>query len=263
MNIVLLKERVDLYNDRQKSARFFLTQYTNAFNGVITSIFKDRAENDKQTRKYQFEATEELKRELYTLIKTVNITPAGSLVTYPADYRYFGNLFTTVDAVRTYCRPCEMAMEGLILEDSFRKPAPSKTYYVEKANEFKILWNGTAFTNAEFTYLKYPNQVYLGQETDLIKSGGTLATTTTYIVFDNAVYNDGVTTKNYAPGDIFTTTLVTLLISGSVMLASIPIDCDMPDNLQDEICKRTSDILMGTIEDFNKAAYIEKKAEEQ
>lgn len=259
MNIVLLKERVDLYNDRTKSARFLLTQYTNAFRGVITSIFKDRVENDKQARKYQDESTEEIKREMYTLIKTVNITPSGNLVLYPNDYRYFRNLFTTVDGVTTYARSLEMSEKGPILEDSFRKPSPNKTYYIENETGFEILWNGTAFTNAAFTYLKDPQEVYLGQETDLINGGGTLATTTNYIVFDDAVYNG----NPYPAGTVFTTTLVTSLTSGSVMLASIPVDCDLPDYLQDEICKRTSDILMGTIEDFNKAAYIEKEAEEQ
>ena len=263
MNIVQMKERVDNYNDRTKSARFLLTQYTNTFNGVINDIFADRVENDKQPRKYQFEATEELKRELYTLIKTVTTVPVGDLVAYPADYRYFANMFTTVDGVRTYCRPIEMSMEGPILEDSFRKPAPNKTYYIEKATDFKVLWNGTAFTSAEITYLKTPQQVYLGQETDLINSGGTLAVTTQYIVFDNAVYFDGTITHNYAPGDIFTTTAVTTLISGSVMLASIPINTDMPDNMQDEISKLTSEIMMGNVQSFDKAQFIEKEAEEQ
>lgn len=254
-----MQQRVDFYNNLTKSARFYLSEYTNAFNGVITSIFKDRAENDKQPRKYQLEATEELKRELYTLIKTVTIVPVGNLVTYPNDYRYFGSLFTVVDGQKAVCRPIEMSMEGLVMEDSFRKPNPSKTYYIEKDAGFKILWNGTAFTSTEFTYLKNPNTVFLGNEANLINSGGTLAVTTSYIVFDDATYN-GVL---YPTGTTFTTGGVTTLTSGSVMLASIPIDCDLPDYLQDEICKKTSDIMMGTIQSFDKANFIEKEAEEQ
>lgn len=256
MNAIQLKERVDSYNDRSKSPRFLDTTFINCLNAAITQTFENRTQSLKENTKYDLQSNEQVQRELYTLIKTATIVPAGDLVIYPNDYRYFGSLFTTVDGIRTYARPLEFSMEGPIEEDSFRKPKPSKTYYMELANAFKIKHNGTSFTSADFNYLKYPNVVSIGQESNKIFGGGTLTINTVYIVYDDAVHN-GV---SYVAGATFNSLLVTPLTSGTVIQLSVIVDTDMPENIQDELCRITSELMQETIEDYNKEQTMEKEA---
>lgn len=260
MNIVEMKERIDTYLDRTRSPRFEDRNYIDAINASITQVFKDRTENEKKRRGYQFDdSIEQIMRELFTLVVgPINIVPVGDVVTYPADYRFFGRLFTTVDGTTTYCRPIPFKMEGPLLDDAFRAPRPGKTYYQELETGFRVLHGGTSFTNASFVYLKYPATVSLGQPTDKVSAGGTLAINTDYIVYDDCVYN----TIPYSAGTVFTTGLVTTLTSGVVIPTSAIVDCDMPDNIHDEICTTAAETLSTTVEDYYKSQALDTKAEE-
>ena len=259
MNIILQKERVDSFIDRTKSPRFYDRQYINSLNSAITQTFKDRSENEKKPESYQFESNEQVMRELYSLIVgPVNIAPVGDTVPYPADYRFLGQLTTTVDGQTTYARPITSKQRGAMLKDPFRKPKPSKTYYEELATAFLVFHNGTSFTNASFTYLKYPATVSLGQESDKIFGGGNVIPFTQYIVYDDCVYNG----TSYAAGAVFTSGATTPLTSGTVIPTSVIVDCDMPDNIQDEICKIAADLMMLSVEEYNKSQLLDQRANE-
>ena len=69
MNIIQMMERIDFYNDRYKSARFADSNYMDAINASVNSLFKDKTDNKKQFRRYSFQSNELVRRELYTLIK--------------------------------------------------------------------------------------------------------------------------------------------------------------------------------------------------
>lgn len=251
---------MDTYLDRTKSPRFFDSNYIDAINASITQTFKDRTENERKKRGYQFDdSVEQIMRELFTLVVgPINIAPVGDIVPYPADYRFFARLFTTVDGTTTYCRPLPFKMEGPTIQDPFKKPKPSKTYYQELETGFRVLHGGTTFSSASFTYLKYPATVSMGQESDKVGPGGTVATSTQYIVYSDCVYN-GV---SYPSGAIFTTGAVTILTSGVVIPTSVITDCDMPDNIHDELCTLASEILSTTVEDFNKMQALDAKNED-
>lgn len=260
LNIIQMKERIDFYNDRSKSPRFLDSNYVDAINAAITQIFKDRTENEKKKRGYQFDdSIEQVMRELFSLVVgPVNIVPVGDIVPYPADYRFFGRLFTTVDGQSTYARPIPFKMEGPLLIDSFRKPKPGKTYYQELDSGFKVLHNGTSFTAASLVYLKYPATVSMGQPSDKITGPGNVATNTQYIVYDDCVYNG----TPYAAGQIFTSSLATTLSSGVVIPTSVIVNCDMPDNIQDEICTLAAENMSVSVEDYNKMQAFDQKQEE-
>ena len=255
-----MMERTDVFMDRYKSARFADSNYMDAFNSAILALFKDKTDNKKQFRKYSFQSNEQVRRELYTLIKTATIVPTGDVVVYPADFEYFGDLFTTVSGNTTYCRPANLNEIGPLLEHPLRKPSPSKTYYIENSTGLKIYYGTGTFTSSALTYLKTPDTVSIGTESDKINPGASVLTNgQDYIVYSPTAVQNGVT---YYVGDTFTAS-GTSLTSGIVILESNIVNCDLPENVHDEVCKAAAQLLQGTIEDYNKAAFLQKEIEKQ
>lgn len=260
MNIIQMMERIDFYNDRYKSARFADSNYMDAINASVNSLFKDKTDNKKLFRRYSFQSNEQVRRELYTLIKTSTIVPtANKNVTYPADFYYFGNMYTTVDGNVVYSKPTNLNEIGPLQVDPFRKPTPKKTYYIENDIGLDVYFGNGSFTSATMTYLKTPDTVSIGTESDKIYPGGAVLNIgDDYMVYEQCVH-DGTT---YYPGDIFTATL-TSLTSGIVIPDTVIVNCDMPENIHDEICKMASEIMNGTIEDYNKSVFLQKEIEKQ
>lgn len=260
MNAIQLRDRIDFYNDRYKSPRFADSNYMDAINSAINMLFKDKTDNKKVFRRYSFQSNEQVRRELYTLIKTATIVPTGDVVVYPADFYYFGEMNTTVDGVSNYSKPTNFNELGPLLDNPFKKPSASKTYYIENSTGLKVYYgSGTSFTSASLTYLKVPNTVSIGTESNKITAGNPVLTIgLTYIVYADAVHN-GVT---YYSGQTFAAT-ATSLTSGTVILYSLVTNCDLPDNVHDEVCKMASEIMNGTIEDYNKSAFMQKEIEKQ
>lgn len=259
MNIVEQKERVDYHLDRSKSARFYLSDYINGINLGIVDCFRDRTENEKIIKPYTFESNEQVITELYSLIvDNFTLTPAGNMLPWPSDYRWFGNLYATVDGVTKICHPLEMKREGVVNDDPFNAPTTTHFYYQEINNKFQIFHGGTALQAGILKYLKYPINTSLGQESDQIDNTGTLAINTDYIVYDNAVFN----AVNYPPGAVFNSGLTTVLTSGIVIPRSVTIDCDMPPEIQDEICERAADTMMVKAGILDKSKFMKEKINE-
>jgi hypothetical protein len=260
MNIIQMMERIDFYNDRYKSARFADSNYMDAINASVNSMFKDKTDNKKQFRRYSFQSNEQVRRELYTLIKTSTIVPtANKNVVYPIDFYYFGNMYTTVDGNVVYCKPTNLNEIGPLQVDPFRKPTPKKTYYIENKVGLDVYFGTGTFTSASLTYLKTPDLVSIGTESDKIYPGGAVLTVgDDYIVYEDCEHDNTI----YYAGSIFTATL-TSLTAGIVIPTSVIVDCDLPENVHDEVCKMASEIMNGTIEDYNKSVFLQKEIEKQ
>lgn len=260
MNAIEMMERIDFYNDRYKSARFADSNYMDAINASINSLFKDKTDNKKIFRRYSFQSNEQVRRELYTLIKTATIVPTGNTnVTYPVDFYYFGNMYTTVSGNTVFSKPTNLNEIGPLQVDPFRKPTPKKTYYIENKVGLDVYFGDGTFTSATMTYLKVPDTVSIGTESDKIYPGDPVLTVgEDYIVYEQCVH-DAVT---YYAGQTFTATS-TSLTSGIVILNSTVVNCDLPENVHDEVCKMASEIMNGTIEDYSKSTFLQKEIEKQ
>lgn len=259
MNIIEQKERVDFHLDRTKSSRFYDSDYINSINLGIVDVFKDRTENQKQIKSYSFESNEQVIMELYTLIvPSATLIPSGNTLPYPNDYRWFGRLYATVDGIEKKCMPLTMDREGVINDDPFSKPTKTKFYYQELNNSFEIFHGGTTLQSANLKYLKYPVNTSIGQESDKIDETGVLTANTDYIVYEQVVFNG----LNYPPGQIFNSGSFTTLTQGIVIPLSVIVNCDMPTEIQDEICKRAADTMMLKAKDLEKAQFLEKNINE-
>lgn len=260
MNAIEMMERIDLYNDRYKSARFADSNYMDAINASINSVFKDRTDNKKIFRKYSFQSSELTRRELYTLIKTSTVVPTGDTVVYPNDFYYLGNLFVTIDGTSQTAKPTNFNELGVLLLNPFRKPSSDKPYYIENSTGLEVYYGDGTFSSSSITYLKIPNTVSIGTEGNKITSGATALTNgQTYIVYSPTAVQSGTT---YYVGQTFVAS-GTSLTSGTVILYSNVTNCDLPDNMHDEICKMASELMQGTIEDYNKSAFLQKEIEKQ
>jgi len=260
MNAIQMMERTDVFMDRYKSARFADSNYMDAFNSVVLSMFKDKTDNKKLFRKYSFQSNEQVRRELYTLIKTATIVPTGDVVVYPADFEYYGDMNVTINGVEDYCRPTNFNEIGPLQGNPFRKPKATKPYYIENSTGLKVYYGLGSFTSATMTYLKTPNTISIGTDSNKINPGGAVLTSgVVYVVYSPTAVHNGTT---YYVGQTFTAT-ATSLTSGIVILNSVLVNCDLPENVHDEVCKSAAQLLQGTIEDYNKSAFLQKEIEKQ
>lgn len=242
--------QVAFLNDRESSARFLDDQYMKAINSAINMILEDRLDNIKKPKKYSFEAVQRVRDELYTLVPaTLTITPSGNTLAYPSDYNYFLKLQTTIDGATTWVRPTSYGESGPLGDNPWKKPSNTKPYFDQNVFGFVIL-RGSAgsFTAGLLDYVKNPDIVSVGKETDKINAGALVLTIgQVYIVYEEAVHN-GVT---YAEGQTFTA-VSTALTSGIVILNSLVVNCNLPVKIHEEVVRLSSAIMNGTISDIQK-----------
>ncbi len=251
MNIIEQKERVDFYMDRSRAPRFSLNQYNIAFREVTMAFFDENRKDEIAIRD-----------NLYTLLTTV--TPTITTVTttstytinhfnYPADYHFFNNLQVYVDGELARVLPINGDEINPVLLDSFKRPSNTKIYHKEDATGYSLYRGVGGTCTASFVYLKAPASPYLGNDSDYITTGGTIAIGTSYTCFEQSV-ESGTT---YNPGDVFTASSITLT-SGKVIPTSVLVDCDLPDTVHEDIAKMVAEYMSGSVENFNKAAFSEK-----
>jgi hypothetical protein len=271
MNAIKLKELVDLYLDVTRNARYPFADYNRAV-PEATEKFLDDMFGDLNLKKvYGFQRFQQLRDNLYTLIKVSNPTiTVESTVTnrygesfiinhinFPADYRELGCIQTLLGGFTDYAKPTDYNSIGPLLNDSFAKPSNTQMYYNDDATGYKIYRGSTGtLTQITLTYIKEPNEFSIGNESLLISAGaGVLTNATSYIAVETSVHN-GIT---YLPGTQFTTAN-TNLTSGQVILSANTVPCELPEKAQNDIAKIAAAILSGVVSDYNRSAFVDKEA---
>jgi len=253
MNAIQQKERVDFYMDRSRSARFKFNQYNIAFREVMMAFFDENRKDEMGIRD-----------NLYTLLTNVSPTITTPTVTstytishfnYPADYHFFNNLQVYVDGELARVLPIKGDEINPVLLDSFKAPSNTKVYQKEDSTGYSLYRGVGGTCTASFTYLKAPSNFYIGNESDLVAEGASLALSTGYTAVEESVVS-GVT---YNPGDQFTSSPIpSTLTSGSLILTSVLVDCNLPDTVHEDIAKMVAEYMSGSVENFNKSAFSEK-----
>ena len=257
--IQLMNEIFNLI-DRDGSARFSDEKVIKAINTAIDRIVEDRLGNIKIKKNYSFESIQVVRDQLYTLIPpTLNIVPAGNIVAYPADYNYLLKLSCTIDGETNVARPTSYNAQGLMYENPHSKPTNVKPYFDQNLSGFTIFReedNSGSFTQAQLDYVKNPDVVSIGNESNKISFGaGVLVAGTTYIVYEQSVHN-GIT---YVEGDTFVAAN-TNLTSGIVIPNSIIVNSNLSIKLQYEVISMAASIMQKSISQFNEGVLLEKDA---
>ncbi len=260
MNIIQMQTEVSFLVDRESSARFTDDQYMTAINSAIVSILEDRLDNIKNPKRYSFESVQRVRDELYTLVPpTVTIVPVGNLVPYPSNYNYFLKLECIIDGNTTLSRPTSYNESGTLPENPFKKPSNTKTYFDQNADGF-VIDRGAAgtFSAALLDYVKNPDTVTIGNPNNKITDGGALVIGSVYIVYEEAVENS----VTYYEGQTFTAATA-VLTSGTVILNSIVVNCNLPVKLHKEITRLAASYMTGTISEFDKEQDLVQQNKQQ
>lgn len=270
MNAIESFNRVNYYNDLTRSARLHFSEYNIVFNGEIVRYI-DEMVGDPLGRTIEwFQSNQVVRDNLYTLIASA--TPAitngtaivnkyyssmPSHINVPTDYYTFLLLMCKIDGYTTYARPTTYGSIGPLLQDSFRHPTNLKPYYNEDATGLTV-WraNSGTFQTAMLTYVKYPTDFNMGQESQFIGAGvGVLTIGLDYIATEVSVQN-GTT---YQIGTQFTASNTTTLASGEVILAANTTPICLPSKVHETICKKVSDVMLGVTQAYNQSQFVKSK----
>jgi hypothetical protein len=254
MNAISSYERVMSYLDRSRTSRFTFNQINITFVMVqkkIVEFFKDQPD---EVRKYLYT----LKTDATPAVTTLQTTSdyIVSHINYPADYYYFQVMNVFIDGTLAEVTPTDDDQLNRQLQNTYTAPTNKYIFQREDATGWKVYRGTTGTPTCELTYLKTPSNFYMGNESNLIDDGvGVLAPFTNYTVVNQSEYN-GVT---YNPADTFTTNSTQDLTSGQVILTSILVDSNLPEQVQEKMCWVVAGILSGDISDFNKAMFVDKE----
>lgn len=253
MNAIQLKERVDFYLDRSRSPRYSFNEYNIAFREAQMQLF-DKFKSDEKG----------VSENLYTLktdsTPAVTVSSVGAEFTinhidYPTDYHYFQALNIYVGGVLAEMSDVQENELNRLLQNEFRKPTNKYIYKREDATGWKLYRGLGGSVTAELTYLKSPSDFYIGNKSDLIDEGtGVLVFATSYTAVEESVHA-GVT---YNPGDVFISSNLNLT-SGQVILTSVLVGTNLPDTVEEDLCKMVANLMSGSTNDYSKAAFVEKE----
>lgn len=247
LNAIQMRTFIDSLIDRVNSPRFLDQEYYEAINSATVMIFEDRVDNIKIKKPYSFESVQRVRDELYTLIKNVSGLPVGGIIPYPSDYNYAIDVEFTIGTTTQSARPMSYNELGLIQRNPFKQLSPEMTYYIEQSSGLDAKFAGGTFSAYSLWYLKNPTIVTIGKESDKLTTGSVLASLTSYIVYDQAVYSS----VTYYAGETIVGTGATLT-SGIVIPLSVVVNSDMPEKLHPEICRLAGSILSSDVDNYNK-----------
>jgi len=263
-NAIQTYNSVNLYMDVTRNARFTFAEISTAVNDTIEKFVAGTLGDPQQRTPDNFQWVQQLRDDLYPLIKTntPTLTSGTSITTpyyttgvttfpFPADYYGFISLTCITSAKTIYARPTSYNELGPLLEDSFRHPSDTKIYFNENATGMTIYRGTTAPTSGILTYIKEFTEYSCGSETQLINAGGTLTNLAVYYATELSVYN-GTT---YQVGATITGTGAALT-SGQVILASNTSPIELPDRTHDEIAKRAAAMLLLTTANYPAAQAV-------
>lgn len=258
-NAIQMLDRVGELLDRVKSPRYSDTTYMNNINDAITMIVKNRIDSIKQPRTYSIQSAQRVRDELYTLIPAAATGSVSSdVVAYPSSYLSYLLLYVTIDGVKQFCTPASYGDIAELKENPFRAPSTTKPYYNEFVSGLKIdKGSSGTYGSYELYYVKHPDVVTIGKESDKRTSTTGVSATTQYMCYEEAVYS----AVTYYPGDVFTTTGTTTLTSGIVIPTSVITSSNMPENMQNEICQQAAELMSGQVGDAGKYQVLERGVE--
>lgn len=267
MNAIQFYYAINFYANITQHTRFYFQEVSKAMNDAIKKKTDSITDSDGNEPLQGIDRIQKFRDELYTLLKTANLTITGTSTynsdigirhaNYPTDYRTYAALTLTIDGTSTYARDTDYNKRGPLLECPFRGPKNKKPYYLEDATGILIYCGIPTTITGVLDYIKHPATFNMGLESDLINAGTAVLTiNTAYIATEESVYNS----VKYKIGDEFTTNgVLTDLTSGQVILKSKTTTCDLPEKCHDEIAKSAAAILLGVTGDFNESAFAEKE----
>ena len=272
MNIIQLHFKTKFYLDSERSPRFEVSQVDKALNSAITDIVLDRYHNIReQQRKYAFQTSQRLRDELYTLVlKKDNLTATDDLIPvaqFPTDYMLTLIIIANVSGQTIHTIPITYDELSVVELDPFSRPSitwPERIYRIESSEGIKIIFGNVGrLIDATMYYIKKPATVDIGTEVN--------DTATILLVGETVIaYVDTVLTMKRSGAPSFNYSLkqgakLVIGTAGSEIYANLKtgivykgsVECDLPEVIHEEICRKAAGILSGNVENYNREKSLE------
>jgi len=274
MNIVQLQAKTMFFLDGERSPRFKTSQVDKALNTAINDILLDRYNNIHKTGKekeYAFQTSQRLRDELYTLVRYVSslgvtqpdLVPSAG---FPTDYMFMLILEAIISGQTINTIPITYDELNVIELNPYFRPSitwPQRIYRIESNDGAKIKFGDRGMlTSANMYYIAKPAKVSIGTE----ESTGTVTfyAGTSVIAYVDSVLNlynaAGVLIGTYdlAEEEKYTVAggVDHVILSSGIVYYNFT-ECDLPEALHEEICRKAAKILSGNVENYNREKSLE------
>ena len=272
MNPVALHYKTSFFLDSERTPRFKKKTVDKAINSAINDIILDRYNNIRQKQKeYAFQTSQRLRDELYTLVEEYTDLPviSGNRISLQpvTDYWLLLAMSANISGKVINTIPVTYDEYNVLELDPFVRPSivyPERVYRIESSSGVKIIFGDTgALASADMFYIKKPAKVAIGTE---------VSTQNTELTLNEKViaYVDSVIRVKDSTGEVVEDVALTeeeeyipsqsaytyTLFSGIVYKDFT--ECDLPDILHEEICRKAAAILSGNVENYNRENSLEK-----
>lgn len=246
--------RVEFYIDKVSAPRFSVPKhYLPALNIAIDRYIKDRYDNIHLNKPYSFQVLERIRDELRTIVKNITAAPVGNLIAFPVDYMHAVSLQVIINGIKVPSRASTYSELGVIEENSFEVPTPDEPVHLEDQTGITVRFGGIGiFSSYDLGYIRKPATVF---KSTITLSQGPLVLTigSRYYVITGPVIHNAVL---YGPGAEFVAVATGFTGTGTVVEI---VNCDLPDNTHEEICKMAAELIEKTVEDYPKSNALEQE----
>lgn len=261
MNTLLMIQATSEIVDRVQNSRIDNIRYCNALNTAIERIISNRYDAAKINREFSFERSQKLIDELVTLVvKSAPIAPANNYIARPANYSHLILCEATINSIDYWARPITHSLLAANANNPFKSPkVPKRIFYTQDNTGIELHFGTGTFTFATITYLKRPDIVTVGfPRNEIVPGAAVLTIGVNYSVLEECVHNG----QTFYEGESFNAA-TTALTTGIVILTSVIVNSNMPENLHKEICELAAAKILSDIQSFDSSKAAENQAVNQ
>lgn len=260
MNAVTMHNRMELFIDKSKSPRFQSSfHYDQSLNIAQDALIQDKYDNVKVHKEYAFQVFQKTRDDLRPIVKTVDIVPTGNIIKYPSDYMFEVGLAVTINGVQYSSASITYNQVNIQNDNSFTEQSIEEPTHIEDQNGITVMFgtSGT-FSSARLSYISIPPAISVG-EANITQGGNVLIVGQSYYVTVAGVVTtiNGVAGVSVAINTDFVAEVTGFTGAGTVIAIT---NCVLSPTCHEELCKRASQILVLTVDSWNKSKGLDMEA---
>ena len=252
--------------DSVNSPRFKPNKVDHAINTAILDIVLDRYNNIREKQKqYAFQTSQRLRDELYTLVKNPAVITASAGIiqksSFPTDYMLLLSMRANISGQWINTIPVTYDEYNMLELNPYTYPSldyPERIYRIERAEGIEVIYGpqGTLISGDIF-YLAKPATVNIGTQLSTVGNYLLRSEHPSVIAYIDSVIQTLnpmrlVTLKKGEEYIIGTYSEDRIGLLSGVLYYDY-VNCDLPEMLHDEVCRKTADILSGNVENYNRS----------
>lgn len=272
MNIVQMHHKTVFFLDSVNSPRFTNHKKDEAINTAILDIVLDRYNNIREKEKqYAFQTSQRLRDELYTIVKHPSyINASGGIIPktgFPSDYMLLLAMKADISGQWINTIPVTYDEYNMLELNPYTFPSidyPERIYRIENSEGLEVMFGEQGqLIRADIFYMAKPAVIDIG--TEVIIGESVAVAEGSVIAYTDVTMRTGpaITLLTLKKGEKYVvgTNSEQFITLDSGVLYKSSIDCDLPEMLHDEVCRKAADILSGNVENYNRSQALKQDVE--